>query len=164
MRSESEGTPADIVTIIKPSHGWVSIKFRELWEYRDLFLFLAWRDISVRYKQTVLGAAWAIIQPFFSMIVFSIFFGRLAGMSSDGVPYPIFSYAAMLPWTYFATAMGNSSNSLVGSANLLTKVYFPRLVIPLASVVPALVDFAIAFVVLLGMMFFYHIAPTWNAL
>lgn len=153
-----------IVTIIRPSSGWVSIKFGELWEYRDLLFFLAWRDISVRYKQTILGAAWAIIQPFFSMVVFSLFFGRLAKIPSDGVPYPIFSYAAMLPWTYFASAMNNSSNSLVGSANLLTKVYFPRLVIPLASVIPAMVDFAIAFIVLLGMMFFYRITPTWNAL
>ena len=161
--SEGEGV-ADSITVIEPSRGWVSIKFHELWRYRDLLFFLAWRDISVRYKQTLLGAAWAIIQPFFSMVVFSLFFGRLAGIPSDGVPYPIFSYAAMLPWTYFSTAMGNSSNSLVGSANLLTKVYFPRLVIPLASVVPALVDFAIAFLVLLGMMLFYRVAPTWNVL
>ena len=150
------------VTVIEPSRGWVSLQLREVWEYRDLLFFLAWRDVSVRYKQTILGAAWAIIQPFFSMVVFSLFFGRLARIPSDGVPYPIFSYAALLPWTYFATSMSSSSNSLVGSANLLTKVYFPRLVIPLASVVPAMVDFAIAFVVLLGMMFFYRIAPTWN--
>jgi lipopolysaccharide transport system permease protein len=152
------------VIVIQPSRGWISLQLADLWQYRDLLFFLAWRDISVRYKQTVLGAAWAIIQPFFSMIVFSLFFGRLAGLSSDGVPYPIFSYAAMLPWTYFSTAMSSSSNSLVGSANLLTKVYFPRLVIPLASVIPPIVDFAIAFVVLLGMMVFYGIAPTWNAL
>ncbi len=150
------------VTVIEPSRGWISLQLREVWEYRDLLLFLAWRDVSVRYKQTILGAAWAIIQPFFSMVVFSLFFGRLAGIPSDGVPYPIFSYAAMLPWTYFATAMSNSSDSLVGSSNLLTKVYFPRLVIPLASVMPAFIDFAIAFVVLLGMMAFYGIAPTWN--
>lgn len=152
----------EIVTIIQPSRGWVSLKLKELWEYRDLLFFLAWRDISVRYKQTALGAAWAIIQPFFSMVVFSLFFGQLAKIPSDGVPYPIFSYTAMLPWTYFSSAMTNSSNSLVGSSNLLTKVYFPRLVIPLASVLPAVVDFAIAFVVLLGMMVFYHITPTWN--
>ena len=152
------------VIIIEPSRGWVSLKLKELWEYRDLLLFLSWRDISVRYKQTVLGAAWAIIQPFFSMVVFSLFFGRLAKIPSDGVPYPIFSYAAMLPWQYFATATTSSSNSLVGSSNLLTKVYFPRLVVPLASVIPAMVDFAIAFVVLLGMMFYYHIVPTWNIL
>ncbi|GAH40285.1 unnamed protein product, partial [marine sediment metagenome] len=147
------------VTIIEPSRGWVSLKLRELIEYRDLLFFLAWRDVSIRYKQTVLGAAWAIIQPFFSMVVFSIFFGRLAKIPSDGLPYPIFSYAAMLPWQYFATAMSRSSNSLVGSSNLLTKVYFPRLVIPLASVLPAMIDFAIAFVVLLGMMVYYGIAP-----
>jgi len=162
--------PADAATppiptiIIEPSRGWIGLKLRELWEYRDLLFFLAWRDISVRYKQTILGAAWAIIQPFFSMVVFSLFFGRLAQIPSDGVPYPIFSYAAMLPWTYFANAMANSSNSLVGSANLLTKVYFPRLVIPLASVIPPAIDFAIAFVVLLGMMAFYGIAPTWSVL
>jgi len=151
-----------LVTIIEPSRGWISLKLKELIEYRDLLFFLAWRDISVRYKQTVLGAAWAIIQPFFSMVVFSLFFGRLAKIPSDGVPYPIFSYAAMLPWQYFATATTNSSNSLVGSSNLLTKVYFPRLVIPLASVLPAMIDFAIAFVVLLGMMVYYGIAPTWH--
>ena len=154
----------DTVTIIEPSRGWIPLKVRELWEYRDLLLFLAWRDISVRYKQTILGAAWAIIQPLFSMIVFSVFFGGLARIPSDGLPYPIFSYAAMLPWQYFANAMMASSNSLVGSAHLLTKVYFPRLVIPLASVVPPAADFAIAFVVLLGMMAFYRIAPTWNVL
>jgi lipopolysaccharide transport system permease protein len=152
------------VTIIEPSRGWVSLKLRELIEYRDLLFFLAWRDVSVRYKQTVLGAAWAIIQPFFSMVVFSIFFGRLAKIPSDGLPYPIFSYAAMLPWQYFATATSRSSNSLVGSSNLLTKVYFPRLVIPLASVLPAMIDFAIAFVVLLGMMVYYGIVLTWNVL
>jgi len=118
----------------------------------------------VRYKQTVLGAAWAIIQPFFSMVVFSLFFGHLAKIPSEGLPYPIFSYAAMLPWQYFATATTNSSNSLVGSSSLLTKVYFPRLVIPLASVLPPVIDFAIAFVVLLGMMVYYGIAPTWNVL
>ena len=162
--------PADATTlpiptiVIEPSRGWIGLKLRELWEYRDLLFFLAWRDISVRYKQTILGAAWAIIQPFFSMVVFSLFFGRLAQIPSDGVPYPIFSYAALLPWTYFSSAMSSSSNSLVGSANLLTKVYFPRLVIPLASVIPPAVDFAIAFVVLLGMMAFYGIAPTWNVL
>jgi lipopolysaccharide transport system permease protein len=150
------------VTIIRPSRGWISLKLGELWAYRELLFFLAWRDISVRYKQTVLGAAWAIIQPFFAMIVFSLFFGRLAQMPSDGVPYPIFSYTALLPWQYFATALAGSGDSLVASANLLSKVYFPRLVIPLASVLPPLVDFAIAFVVLIGMMLFYGIVPTWQ--
>ena len=149
-------------TIIRPSRGWISLKLGELWDYRELLLFLAWRDISVRYKQTVLGAAWAIIQPFFAMIVFSLFFGRLAQIPSDGVPYPIFSYTALLPWQYFATTLAGSGDSLVASANLLSKVYFPRLVIPLASVLPPLVDFAIAFVVLIGMMLFYGIVPTWQ--
>jgi len=163
VRAERIPSTQDLpVTIIEPSRGWLSLNLRELWEYRDLLFFLAWRDISVRYKQTVLGAAWAIIQPFFSMVVFSLFFGRLAKIPSEGVPYPIFSYAALLPWHYFATAMASSSDSLIGSQNLLTKVYFPRLVIPLASVIPAMVDFAIAFVVLLGMMLFYRIVPTWN--
>ena len=159
---DAEGRPD--ITVIEPSRGWISLQLADLWQYRDLLFFLAWRDISVRYKQTALGAAWAIIQPFFSMVVFSLFFGRLAGLSSDGVPYPIFSYAAMLPWTYFSSAMSSSSNSLVGNANLLTKVYFPRLVIPLATVIPPIVDFIIAFVVLLGMMVYYHITPTWNVL
>ena len=150
------------VTIIRPSRGWIALKLRELWEYRELLLFLAWRDISVRYKQTALGATWAIIQPLFTMIVFSLFFGRLGKIPSDGLPYPIFTYTALLPWQYFATALAGSADSLVGSANLISKVYFPRLVIPVASVLPAIIDFAIAFVVLLGMMFFYGITPTWN--
>jgi len=164
MSAVTAALPDLPVTIIEPSHGWISLRLKELIEYRDLLFFLAWRDVSVRYKQTILGAAWAIIQPFFSMVVFSIFFGRLAKIPSEGVPYPIFSYAAMLPWQYFATATANSSNSLVGSSNLLTKVYFPRLVIPLASVLPAMIDFAIAFVVLLGMIAYYGIALTWNVL
>lgn len=149
-------------TIIRPSRGWLALDVKELWAYRDLLFFLAWRDISVRYKQTVLGAAWAIIQPFFSMVVFSIFFGRLGKIPSDGVPYPIFSYAAMLPWQYFAGAISAGSTQIVANSNLITKVYFPRLIIPLASVIPPAVDFAIAFVVLLGMMAFYRVAPTWN--
>jgi lipopolysaccharide transport system permease protein len=162
MNDQSPQTPAIPITVIRPSRGWVALQLRDLWEYRELTYFLAWRDISVRYKQTALGAAWAIIQPFFTMVVFSLFFGRLAQVPSDGVPYPVFSYTALLPWQYFATAMANSSNSLVGSANLLSKVYFPRLVIPIASILPAVVDFFIAFVVLLGMMLFYGIMPTWN--
>jgi len=150
----------DWTTIIRPSKGWVSLKLNDLWEYRDLLLFLAWRDISVRYKQTVLGAAWAIIQPFFSMVIFSIFFGSLAQISSDGVPYPVFSFAALLPWTFFANALSESSNSLVGNANLLSKVYFPRLVIPLASTLGGLADFGIAFIVLVLMMVVFGIVPT----
>ncbi|MGB0383257.1 MAG: ABC transporter permease [Ardenticatenaceae bacterium] len=150
------------VTIIKPSQGWVSLKLDELWEYRELLYFLTWRDIKVRYKQTVLGAAWAIIQPFFTMIVFSLFFGRLAGIPSDGIPYPIFSYAALVPWSFFATGLSSSSNSLVGSANLLKKVYFPRLAIPIATVLSGVIDFVLAFILLLGMMLFYGIVPTIN--
>jgi lipopolysaccharide transport system permease protein len=149
---------------IEPSRGWVSLKLGELWEYRELFYFLIWRDVKVRYKQTALGATWAIIQPFSTMVVFSLFFGKLAKMPSDGIPYPIFSYAALVPWTFFATGLSQSSNSLVGSSNLITKVYFPRLTIPLATVLSGVVDFALAFIVLLGMMLFYGIVPTVNAL
>ncbi|MCI0574955.1 MAG: ABC transporter permease [Chloroflexi bacterium] len=145
---------------VQPSPGWVSLKLRELWAYRELLYFLTWRDIKVRYKQSVLGAAWAIIQPVGTMIVFSIFFGRLAKLPSDGVPYPIFSYAALLPWNYFAFSLAQSSNSLVGSANLIKKIYFPRLVVPISSVLSGLVDFAIAFIILLGMMLYFNIRPT----
>lgn len=147
---------------IQPSKGWVSLRLDELWQYRELLYFLVWRDIKVRYKQTALGAAWAVIQPFFAMVVFSLFFGKLAKMPSDGVPYPIFNFAAMVPWTFFAHALSQSADSLVGSANLLKKVYFPRLAIPLASVLSGIVDFAIAFVVLLAMMLYYGIAPAAN--
>ena len=145
---------------IEPSKGWVFLKLHDLWEYRELLYFLAWRDIKVRYKQTVLGAAWAIIQPFSTMVVFSIFFGRLAKMPSDGIPYPIFAYCALLPWSYFAGALDRAGNSLVGNANLLTKVYLPRLVLPLSATMAGLLDFAIAFVVLIAMMIFYGITPT----
>lgn len=149
---------------IEPSKGWVSLKLRELWAYRELLYFLTWRDIKVRYKQTVLGAAWAIIQPFMTMIVFSLFFGGLAQVPSDGVPYPIFSYAALVPWTFFATGLTMSSNSLVGSANLIKKVYFPRLTIPIATVLSGVVDFVLAFLLLLVMMLFYGIVPTANVI
>ena len=149
---------------IEPSRGWVSLKLHELWEYRELLYFLTWRDIKVRYKQTVLGAAWAIIQPCFTMVVFSLFFGRLAGIPSDGVPYPIFSFAALVPWTFFANGLNQSSNSLVSSASLITKVYFPRLAVPIATVFSGVVDFALAFFVLLGMMLYYGVIPTVNAL
>lgn len=149
---------------IEPSKGWVSLKLRELWDYRELLYFLTWRDIKVRYKQTVLGAAWAIIQPFFTMVVFSLFFGNLAKIPSDGIPYPIFSYAALVPWTFFAYGLQQSSNSLVASANLLKKIYFPRLVIPVASVLSGVVDFVLAFLVLLIMLLAYGIYPTINVL
>jgi lipopolysaccharide transport system permease protein len=153
-----------LVLRIQPSKGWVSLKLHELWEYRELLYFLTWRDVKVRYKQTVLGAAWAIIQPFMTMVVFSLFFGSLAKIPSDGIPYPIFSYAALVPWTFFANGLSQSSNSLVGSANLIKKVYFPRLVIPISTVVSGVVDFVLAFIVLLGMMLFYGIVPTLNVI
>ena len=154
--------PRAIVIRIEPSRGWVSLRLGELWRYRELLYFLVWRDVKVRYKQTALGAAWAIIQPVMTMVVFSLFFGRLAKMPSDGVPYPIFSLAALVPWTLFANGLGQSANSLVGNSNLIQKVYFPRLAIPIASVLSGLVDFAIAFVVLLLMMLYYGIVPTAN--
>lgn len=147
-------------THIEPSTGWASLQLQKLWEYRELLFFLTWRDVKVRYKQTVLGAAWAIIQPFFTMIVFSLFFGRLAGIPSDGIPYPIFSYAALVPWAFFANALTQSSNSLVAGANMVKKVYFPRLVMPIATTLSGVVDFALAFVVLLGMMLVYGMVPT----
>jgi lipopolysaccharide transport system permease protein len=134
---------------IAPSRGWVSLKLHDLWEYRELLYFLAWRDIKVRYKQTALGAAWAIIQPLTTMVIFTIIFGQLAKIPSDGIPYPIFSFCALLPWNYFAGAFGRSSGSLVGSAHLISKVYFPRLVIPISSLLSGLLDFAIAFVILI---------------
>lgn len=146
---------------IGPSGGWTSLGLAELWEYRELLYFLTWRDIKVRYKQTALGAAWAIIQPFLLMVVFSLFFGRFARVPSDGIPYPIFAFCALLPWQLFAHALTESSNSLVSNEHLITKVYFPRLVIPISAVFSGLADFAIAFVTLLGMMAYYGIVPTW---
>jgi lipopolysaccharide transport system permease protein len=148
------------VFVIQPSRGWLKVNLRDLWHYRELLYFLVWRDVKVRYKQTALGAAWAILQPFMTMVVFSIFFGRLAKIPSEGVPYPVFAFTALLPWQLFAYALSESSNSLVGSQNLITKVYFPRLVIPIAGVLAGLVDFAIAFVALLGLMWFFGIVPT----
>jgi lipopolysaccharide transport system permease protein len=147
---------------LEPPRGWIPLNLRDLWEYRELLYFLAWRDIKVRYKQTVLGASWAILQPFFTMVVFSLFFGRLAGIPSEGLPYPIFSYAALVPWQFFAHGLTSSSDSVVSSANLIRKVYFPRLVIPMAAVGSGIVDFGLAFLVLLGMMAFYGIVPTAN--
>jgi len=147
---------------IEPSRGWVSLKLKELWESRELLLFLVWRDIKVRYKQTALGAAWAIIQPLFTMLVFSLFFGKLAKVPSDGIPYPVFSFAALVPWNFFAQGLTQASDSLVGSANLIRKVYFPRLVIPVSAVIAGTVDFTIAFTMMLGLMLKYGIAPTRN--
>jgi len=149
---------------IEPSKGWSPLRLRELWEYHELLYFLAWRDVKIRYKQTVFGAAWAIIQPFLTMVVFSLFFGKLAKMPSDGVPYPIFSFAALVPWTLFNYGLTQASNSLVGSSHLITKVYFPRLIIPIASLLSGVVDFLIAFGLLLAMMVFYGIIPTIHVL
>ena len=152
------------VLFIRPTTGWVSLKLAELWAYRELLYFLVWRDIKVRYKQTALGAAWAIIQPLFTMVVFSLFFGRLARIPSDGIPYPLFSFAALVPWTFFANGLTASSNSLVGSSQLITKVYFPRLTIPIGTVLAGVVDFALAFLVLLLMMLWYGVTPGLNIL
>jgi lipopolysaccharide transport system permease protein len=147
------------VVVIKPSTGLRSLGLGELWEYRELLFFFVWRDIKVRYKQTLLGGAWAIIQPLFTMVVFSLFFGRLAKIPSDNVPYPIFSYAALVPWTFFAAGLTQSAASVVGSAQLIKKVYFPRLVVPVAAVLSELLDFVLAFSLLLVMMAYYGIAP-----
>jgi lipopolysaccharide transport system permease protein len=145
---------------LAPSKGWVGLHLRELWAYHELLYFLVWRDVKVRYKQTALGASWAIIQPLFTMLVFTVFFGKLAKMPSDGLPYPVFSYAALVPWTFFANGLTQSADSLAGSANLLRKVYFPRLAIPVAAVLSGVVDFVIAFCVLLVMMTVYGVHPT----
>ena len=152
------------VTRIRPSKGWISLNLRDLWEYRELLYFLTWREIKVRYKQTVLGAAWAIIQPFFTMVVFSVFFGRLAKVPSDGIPYPIFSYTALVPWTFFAHGLNQASNILVRHSGLIKKVYFPRLAMPIARLLAGTVDFVLAFIVLLGMMLYFGIVPTVNVL
>ena len=158
VSTPSTGT-AGFVVVLRPSRGLVRLNLRELWEYRELLYFLVWRDVKVRYKQPVLGAAWAVLQPFLTMVVFSVVFGRLAGIRADGVPYPVFVFAALLPWQLFAHALTQSSGSLVANQNLITKVYFPRLFIPLASVLGGVVDFAVAFVVLLGLMGYYGIVP-----
>lgn len=162
MDGAARGAAETPLLVIEPSRGWVGLKLRELWEYRELVYFLIWRDVKVRYKQTALGALWAVIQPLFSMLVFTVVFGKLAKMPSDGIPYPLFSYAALLPWNYFAQGLSSSSDSLVGSANLIKKVYFPRLAIPAAAVCGGVVDFLIAFGVLLLLMAYFGVAPTGN--
>jgi len=158
---QGEGKP---VTLILPSQGWQLINVRELWQFRELVYFLTWRDVKVRYKQTLLGAAWAILQPLLMMVVFTIFFGRMAGVSSGGVDYPLFAYAGLLPWTFFATAIAAAGNSVVGSERLITKIYFPRLAVPFASVGAAVIDFLIAFGLLIAMMVYYRVAPGWGLL
>jgi lipopolysaccharide transport system permease protein len=149
---------------IQPSRGWLSLDFNELWRYRELIFFLTWRDIKVRYKQAVLGIAWAVLQPLLTMLIFTVIFGILLQTPSQGLPYPLFALSALLPWQLFATALQRSSISLVGNANLITKIYFPRLAIPISSVMAALVDFGVSFVVLLGVMAYYGFWPGWNIL
>jgi len=144
------------VLIIRPGRAWAPLNLGEVWSYRELLYFLTWRDVKVRYKQAALGVAWAVIQPLFTMLIFTVFFGRLAKIPSNGVPYPLFSYAAILPWTFFANALASSGNSLVSNRNLITKIYFPRLIVPAAAVAAGLVDFAIAFIVFIGLFVYYR--------
>lgn len=148
------------VTVYRPTRGWIRLNLRELWQYRELFYFLVWRDVKGRYKQTIIGASWAIIKPLFTMVVFSIFFGELAGVPSDGVPYPIFSYVALVPWMYFSGALTQASESVVLHADMVKKVYFPRLIMPAAAVLANAVDFALMFIILILMMLFYRVPPT----
>ncbi|HBB89353.1 MAG TPA: phosphate ABC transporter permease [Blastocatellia bacterium] len=152
------------LVVIEPSKSRAGLNLRELFSYHELLYFLTWRDIKVRYKQTVLGVLWAILQPLFMMLIFALFFGRLVGVRSDGIPYPLFAYAGLLPWTFFSTAATASGNSIVNSANLITKVYFPRLIVPAAAVAAALVDFAITFIVLAVLMVYYHVSLSWALL
>lgn len=152
--------PDQPLVVIQPSKGWNLLSFRDIWAYRELLFFLTWRDVKVRYKQTALGAAWAILQPLFMMIVFTIFFGRLAAVDSVGIPYPLFALAGLVPWTFFSNSVTASSNSLVGSANLITKVYFPRLIVPAAAMLAGLVDFVLAFSLLAVLMLYYRVSLT----
>lgn len=161
QRQLSLATAEPPVVRIQPSRGWIALQLRELWFYRELIYFLIWRDVKVRYKQTMLGAAWAIIQPFFTMIVFTLFFGTLGGFNKTvPINYSIYTYAALVPWTFFANGLSQASNSLVGNANLIKKVYFPRLVVPIAAVLSGIIDFVLAFIVLIGMMLYYNVLPT----
>lgn len=157
-------TSAAPVTIIEPTRGWLSLNLQEIWAYHELVYFLIWRDMKVRYKQTAIGVIWVILQPLLTMVVFTLVFNRIANISSDGLPYPIFAYAALLPWNLFAGALNRSGNSLVGQSNLITKVYFPRLIVPLSATVSGVVDFAIAFIILIAMMVWYGVAPNWGVL
>ncbi len=147
---------------IQPSRGWLALKLHELWEYRELLYFLVWRDIKVRYKQTLLGAGWAIVQPVMTMLIFSVFFGRLAKVPSDGLPYPLFAFSALVPWGFFSSGFARGSDSLVGNAHLIKKVYFPRLAMPIAKVSAGLVDLVLPFILLLGMDFYYGFLPGWK--
>ena len=156
--------PSEPLVTIEPSRRWTALNVRDLWSYRELLYFLIWRDVKIRYKQTALGVAWAVMQPLLTMLIFTLFFGRLAGVPSDNIPYPLFAYAGLLPWTFFANAIGNSGNSLVGSANLITKVYFPRMIIPAAAIGAGLVDLGISFIVLIPLMIYYGVTLTWSVL
>ena len=146
--------------VITPSKSFIALNLKEIWNYRELLGILAWRDVSVRYKQSIVGIGWAIIQPVMTMIIFTIIFGKFAKLPSDGIPYPVFTYCALLPWNYFARSLGDSSDSLVGSSHLITKVYFPRLILPISKVFAGLIDLSIAFIILFGMMFWYRMVPT----
>jgi len=161
---ESSALPHEPLVRIRPGRSWSALDFPELWAFRELFYFLVWRDLKVRYKQTLLGVAWAIIQPVFTMLIFTLFFGRLAGIPSDGVPYPVFVYAGLLVWTFVSNTVITSGNSLVTNANLLSKIYFPRIFIPGAAVGAGLVDLAIAFIILVGLMIYYQVAVSWGLL
>src|SRR5215212_5130656 len=161
LKSGSERKP---FIRIQPTQGWTSLKLGEVWEHRELTGIFVWRDIKVRYRQTVIGALWAIVQPFLTMVIFSVFFGRLAKIPSDSIPYPIFSYAALVPWTFFANSINQASNSLVSNADMIKKIYFPRLTMPIASVLGGLVDFILAFIILILMMLYYGFVPTLNTL
>jgi lipopolysaccharide transport system permease protein len=156
--------PEPTTVYIKPANGLAALNLRDLWIYRELIYFMIWRDLKVRYKQTLLGAFWAVLQPVLTVLVFNFLFSSVAKMPSDGLPYPIFSYTALLPWGLFATALNSASRSLTSNSNMIGKVYFPRLILPMASVLGGLVDFAIAFVILIGLMIYYHVTPGWNAL
>ncbi len=164
MNRFSEQAASLPLTVYEPPRGWIGLNLRELSHYRELLFFLTWRDIKVRYAQAALGVGWAILQPLLTMVIFSVIFGSLAKLPSDGIPYPVFSYVALLPWQLFAGALQRAGTSLVGNANLLTKVYFPRLVIPISAVMAGLVDFALSFVVLVGLMYYYNIHLTLTAL
>ena len=164
MESQAFRLPSEPLVVIQPGKKWSVLSFKDLWAYRELLFFLTWRDVKVRYKQTALGAAWAILQPLFMMIIFSIFFGRLAAVESAGIPYPLFALAGLVPWTFFANSITASGNSLVGSANLITKVYFPRLIVPAAAMLAGLVDFLLAFLLLCLMMIYYRVSLTLNVL
>jgi lipopolysaccharide transport system permease protein len=164
MENHQQQKQATPITYLKPSKGWLPIDFKELWRYRELTYFLTWRDIKVRYKQAVLGIAWALLQPLLTVLIFTVVFGILLETPSQGLPYPLFAISALLPWQLFANALQRSSISLVGNANLITKIYFPRLAIPLSAVMAALVDFGVSFLVLIGMMVYYRYMPGWNLL